>query len=86
MGSNKHRTQISLETWQYEALMEVSRKTRKSLAGILRELISEKFATDHMNRADDPIMGIVGLGSGDGKAVARNHDEILYDFGHRDPQ
>jgi hypothetical protein len=86
MGSNKHRTQISLETWQYEALMEVSRKTRKSLAGILRDLIAEKFAADKINQADDPIMGIIGLGSGDGKAVARNHDRILYDFGHQDPK
>ena len=52
MGNNKHRTQISLETWQYEALMEVSRKTRKSLAGILRDLIAEKFAADKINQAE----------------------------------
>ncbi len=86
MGTNKHRTQISLETWQYKALMEVSRKTGKSLAGILRDLIAEKFASDQINQAKDPIMGIIGLGSGDGKAVARNHDKILYDVGHPDPQ
>jgi hypothetical protein len=86
MGSNKHRTQISLETWQYEALMEVSRKTRKSLAGILRDLIAEKFAADKINQADDPIMSIIGMGSGDGKAIARNHDKIIYDIGHRDPK
>jgi hypothetical protein len=86
MGNNKHRTQISLETWQYEALMEVSRKTRKSLAGILRDLIAEKFASDKINQTNDPIMGIIGMGSGDGKAVARNHDKILYDYGHRVPK
>jgi hypothetical protein len=86
MVNSKHRTQISLEPWQYEALMEVSRKTRKSLAGILRDLITEKFAADKINQANDPIMGIIGLGSGDGKAVARNHDKILYDFGHQDPK
>ena len=86
MGNNKHRTQISLEIWQYEALMEVSRKTRKSLAGILRDLIAEKFASDKINQTNDPIMGIIGMGSGDGKAVARNHDKILYDYGHRGPK
>ena len=29
MGGNKHRTQISLETWQYEALMESITKNRE---------------------------------------------------------
>ena len=86
MGGNKHRTQISLEVWQYEALMEVSRKTRKSLAGILRDLIAEKFAGDKIEKEKDPIMGIIGLGSGDGKVIARNHDKILYDQGHQDPK
>jgi hypothetical protein len=84
MGNTKHRTQISLETWQYEALMEVSRKTRKSLAGILRDLITEKFGSDKIDQANDPIMSIIGLGSGDGKSVARNHDKILYGRGHND--
>ena len=86
METNKHRTQISLETWQYEALMEVSRKTRRSLAGILRDLITEKFGSDKIDQANDPIMGIIGLGSGDGKAVARDHDKILYDYGPQDPK
>jgi hypothetical protein len=70
----------------YEALMEVSRKTRKSLAGILRDLVAEKLSTDKINQADDPIMRIIGLGSGDGKAGARNHDTILYDGKHQDPK
>jgi len=78
MSNIKHRTQISLETWQYEILMEQSRKTRKSLAGIIRELIAEKFAADEKNREKDPIMGIIGLGSGDGAPNARNHDNVLY--------
>ena len=86
METNKHRTQISLETWQYEALLEVSRKTRKSLAGILRDLITEKFSRDKIDQANDPIMSIIGMGSGDGKAVARNHDKTLYDYGPQDPK
>lgn len=84
METNKHRTQISLEKWQYEALMEISRKTRKSLAGILRDLITEKFSKDKIDPANDPIMSIIAMGSGDGKAVARNHDKILYDYGPQD--
>ena len=81
MGDIKHRTQISLETWQYEALMEISRKTGKSLAGIMRDLITERFAGDKIDKQNDPIMDIIGMGSGDGAPVARNHDDILYEQG-----
>lgn len=81
MSTAKHRTQISLEPWQYEILMEQSRKTRKSLARIIREMIAEKFAGNETDRGKDPIMGIIGMGSGDGTAMARNHDAVLYPKG-----
>jgi hypothetical protein len=81
MSTLKHRTQISLETWQYEILMEHSRKTRKSLAGIIRDLIAEKFAGDRTVREKDPLLGIIGMGSGDGAPIARNHDAVLYTKG-----
>lgn len=81
MSTIKHRTQISLETWQYEVLMDQSRKTKKSLARIIRELIAEKFAGDKVEVEKDPIMEIIGMGSGDGAPVARNHDSILYEQG-----
>jgi hypothetical protein len=61
--------------------MEISRKTGKSLAGIMRDLITEKFAGDKMDKQNDPIMDIIGMGSGDGAPVARKHDDILYEQG-----
>jgi hypothetical protein len=33
MDSVKHWTQISLEDWQYQILIDQSRKTKKSLSG-----------------------------------------------------
>jgi hypothetical protein len=81
MNNAKHRTQISLEPWQYEILMEQSRKTRKSLARIIREMIAEKFAGNKADREKDPIMGIIGMGSGDGTSIARKHDAVLYPKG-----
>jgi hypothetical protein len=81
MSTAKHRTQISLEPWQYEILMEQSRKTRKSLARIIREMIAEKFAGNKADREKDPIMGIIGIGSGDRTAIARNPDAVLYPKG-----
>ncbi len=78
MESAKHRTQISLETWQYQALLETSRKTKKSLSNIIRELVSEKFSKQAAIAKSDPIMKIIGIGAGNGSPVAREHDKYLY--------
>lgn len=78
MESTKHRTQISLEDWQYQALLEISGRTRKSLSSIIRELITEKYRKQTGKPAEDPIMGIVGMASGDGASCAREHDRFLY--------
>jgi predicted DNA-binding ribbon-helix-helix protein len=34
METAKHRTQISLEDWQYQTLLEISNKTKKSLSSL----------------------------------------------------
>lgn len=74
----KHRTQISLEDWQYEALLEMSKRTKKSLSGIIRDLITEKVSKQAAKAEKDSILGIIGLGVGDGSPVAREHDRFLY--------
>lgn len=78
METVKHRTQISLEDWQYEALLEMSKKTKKSLSGIIRDLIAEKLSRQAVRAKEDPVWGIIGLGAGDGSPVAREHDKFLY--------
>jgi hypothetical protein len=78
MESGKHRTQISLEKWQYQMLLELSRTTRKSLSAIVRDLVEEKFTKTASSRKKDSLYGIVGLSSGDGASVAREHDDHLY--------
>jgi len=78
MESGKHRTQISLEKWQYQMLMELSRTTRRSLSAILRDLVDEKLTKTVSDRKKDSLYGIVGMSSGDGASVAREHDEHLY--------
>ncbi|MBI4378632.1 MAG: hypothetical protein HY578_05990 [Nitrospinae bacterium] len=83
METTKHRTQISLEDWQYQILMEISKKTQKSLSSIIRELISEKLSRQTVKTEEDPIWGIIGLGTGDGSSVAREHDRFLYAKGKR---
>jgi hypothetical protein len=78
MNSIKHRTQISLEDWQYNMLIEMSRKTKKSLSSIIRDLLAEKFSKLPSDKKQDPLFELVGIGSGDGSPVAREHDRYLY--------
>ena len=78
MNSIKHRTQISIEDWQYHMLLEMSRKTKKSLSSIIRDLLAEKFSKLPSDKEQDPLFELVGIGSGDGSPVAREHDRYLY--------
>lgn len=78
MERGKHRTQISLEDWQYQMLQDLSRKTHRSLSAIIRDLLNEKFTKTPSDRRSDSLFGIVGLAAGDGASVAREHDDYLY--------
>lgn len=78
MDAIKHRTQISLDDWQYQVLLDVSRKTKKSLSALIREMITEKFIASPEEGASDSVFGIVGLGSSGRKKTARDHDAVLY--------
>lgn len=78
MEGIKHRTQISLDDWQYQLLLDVSRKTKKSLSSLIRDLITERFAAKPENIPHDPIFDIMGIGSSGHKKTARNHDAVLY--------
>ncbi|BCB96063.1 hypothetical protein JZK55_09850 [Dissulfurispira thermophila] len=78
METSKHRTQISLEDWQYQLLLEMSKKQKKSLSQIIREFLSEKFSKQVVRTKEDSVWSIIGIGSGDGSPVAREHDRFLY--------
>jgi hypothetical protein len=78
METAKHRTQVSLEDWQYQILLEISKKTKKSLSNIIRDLLTEKFSKETIKVKEDPVWSIIGIGSGDGSPVAREHDRFLY--------
>jgi predicted DNA-binding ribbon-helix-helix protein len=73
-----HRTQISLEDWQYEKIKDVSRKEKKSLSLIIRDLITGAFSPGTISKEEDPLSRIIGIGCGDGSSAARNHDKHLY--------
>ncbi len=78
MEGLKHRTQISLYDWQYQMLLEMSKKTKKSISAIIRELLFEKFSILAAHREKDPLSELIGIGIGDGSPAAREHDRYLY--------
>jgi hypothetical protein len=78
MDAIKHRTQISLDDWQYQVLLDLSRKTKKSLSALIREMITEKFTAVPGEAGTDSVFGIVGIGSSGHKHTARDHDAVLY--------
>lgn len=72
------RTQISLDDWQYQLLLDLSRKTKKSLSALIREMITEKLAPNAGVAENDPVYSIVGIGGSGLKHTACDHDAILY--------
>lgn len=78
MEAIKHRTQISLDDWQYQLLLELSRKSKKSLSALIRDLITDRFAAKPEDISRDPVFDIVGIGKSGHKKTARNHDTVLY--------
>jgi len=78
METIKHRTQISLDDWQYQLLLEISRKSKKSLSALIRDLITDRFAATPEEIRHDPVFEIVGIGKSGHKKTARNHDAVLY--------
>jgi len=78
MQTLKHRTQISLDDWQYQLLLEVSQKTKKSLSSLIRDLITERFTTKPADVSTDPVFQIMAIGKSGHKNTARKHDAVLY--------
>ena len=71
-----HRTQISLESGQYEWLLAESRRRRISLSGLIRQLVSERSAKG--GRTRDPLAAVTGIAAGSGEPIGREHNRFLY--------
>jgi negative regulator of replication initiation len=74
-----HRTQISLEKWQYQYVVERARQTQTSISDVIRRLVTQAAqAQSSALRESDPVYSIIGIGAGDGAPVSRDHDKYLY--------
>lgn len=69
-----HRTQLLLETWQYDALRARAERRAISLSELVREIV-----TSYLAASDKPsgVYRLEGIGA-DTKSTAREHDAFLY--------
>ncbi len=72
-----HRTQISLEQEQYRLLGIEARRRGISLSALIRSLVDEHFNADR-GHVQDPLEAVIGIGSGTGDPIGREHNRYLY--------
>ena len=73
-----HRTQVYLKQNQYELLKARARREGKSLAEVIRDSVEAYFGRAAISARKDPLRSVIGIGDGDGSAVAENYEDFLY--------
>ena len=73
-----HRTQVYLEESSYELLRLRARREVKSLAALIREILHQHLGGSAAGAAADPFQRVIGIGRGNGAAVAENYEDYLY--------
>jgi hypothetical protein len=71
-----HRTQISLESAHYQRLSREASRLDISMSAVIRRLIEQHLGTS--GGEPDPLRDITGIAEGQGRYVARRHNEYLY--------
>ena len=73
------RTQISLESEQYDLLVREAQQQGISVAAVVRGMIVKQLQQPQRGKAKPArLAAVTGLGEGDGHAIGRNHNEFLY--------
>ena len=73
-----HRTQIYLEREQYELLKSQARREGRTIAAVIRAILDRHLGRGSKRTKHDPFEAVVGIGRGDGSAVAENYEDYLY--------
>lgn len=71
-----HRTQLLLESWQYDALRGLAERSGRSLAAVIRSILAEHLAR-LAKRGADRLDSIAGIAEGP-PDLATDHDRHLY--------
>lgn len=73
-----HRTQIYLDDLHYQILRSRARREGKTIAAIVRQILDRHLGLDKDGRAVDRLEKVIGIGKGNGEAVAENYEDYLY--------
>jgi hypothetical protein len=74
----KHRTQISLDDWQYESLKARAEREDRSLSDVIREAVTEYLVDETSGRVSRrKLSDIRGIASDPGIS-GEDHDRVLY--------
>jgi predicted DNA-binding ribbon-helix-helix protein len=74
----KHRTQISLDEWQYESLKARAEREDRSLSDMVREAVTEYLVDQTSGRISRRrLSDIRGIAS-DPETSGDDHDRVLY--------
>lgn len=68
------RTQLILESWQYESLKSIAEKRETSMSSVVREAVTRYLS---VRTGEARLEDLKGLGS-DARASGSRHDEHLY--------
>lgn len=71
-----HRTQILLDSWQYERMKNLAEREGRSLSSLVREAVTA-FLDRKAERASTKVGDVAGIGD-DPDCRGRDHDEFLY--------
>lgn len=72
---SKHRTQLILEDWQYDALRHQAAQEGTSISSLVRRIVAERLARPARPRRDR-ASAIAGIFEDD--LAGRDHDRELY--------
>ena len=74
------RTQIILEEWQHQWLIEEAKRQNLSMSALVRQLLTEAvWRRQAEGWEDDPLWGIIGIAEGpDDGITSENLDQVLY--------
>ncbi len=67
-----------MENNQYQLLRSRAKRDGKSMAAVIREILDKHLAGKAAQPRLDPLHHAIGIGKGDGAAVAENYEDFLY--------
>ena len=76
MSTIMHRTQLLIEPWQYDTLKSLARQEGKSLAAVIRAILTE-YLERRKEEGRKGLAGLAGIAEGP-PDLGRDHDAHLY--------